>query len=93
MRTGLPVALFVGAQIFVLIATVVTYVMVSMVNPKLREDEQFNYLFWYPGKMSKLKQRYRKLYPQGRLIFVFNMCTFMAIVLVVLCAWRTGFFQ
>jgi len=93
MRAGLPIVLFVGAQIFALIATVVIYSMVSMVNAKLHEDEQFNYLFWYPGKMSKLTQHYRKLYPQGRLLLVLNICTVMVIGLVVLFAWKAGFFQ
>jgi hypothetical protein len=38
---------------------------IEEVNRKLREEEQIEYAFMYPGKMRKVKLAYKRFYPRG----------------------------
>lgn len=60
---------------------------IGEVNRKLPEGEQFGYYGFYPGKMQKIKQEYKRLYPNGRtemlrVAFVVAFFVFLALALV-----------
>ena len=60
---------------------------IGEVNRKLPEGKQFAYYGFYPGKMQKIKQEYKRLYPNGRMetlrvAFVIAFFVFLALALV-----------
>jgi hypothetical protein len=57
---------------------------IGEVNRRLSEDQQFAYYGFYPGKMQRIKQEYRRLYPKGRvetLRVVFQIASFVFVAL------------
>ena len=69
---GIPTFLLVALALVTicsLVSAILTYKMIAMVNRKLPPESQINYLFLYPGKLSRLNSSYRQFYPSGRLLF------------------------
>jgi hypothetical protein len=48
---------------------------------------------WYPGKVGKLKKQYQRSYPEGRLVFLFNICITLSGVFALAFMWQFGFFR
>jgi hypothetical protein len=41
--------------------------MIELINQKTPKDQQIEYAYGYPGKMTKIRALYRKHYPPGHL--------------------------
>ncbi len=84
--------LFAAAGSLVILSNFLVYIMVGQVNRRLSDEEQVNYLFWYPGKLARLKKLYRQLYPEGRLVLLFHLCAVLAGLFFLAFVWKFGFF-
>jgi hypothetical protein len=90
---GWPLGLFLIATSLIIFANFVNIIIVAEINRKLPDGEQVNYFFWYPGKFSKVKRLYKQFYPQGHMITLSYLCTGLASVFILACAWKLGFFR
>src|SRR5271154_3950031 len=52
-----------------LVSRFLIYQELGEVNRKLSESQQISCYWWYPGKMSTIKEHYKQFYPQGRVDF------------------------
>lgn len=75
-----------------ILSTILTFEMVDKVNEKLPEAEQFGQLGWYLDKKLRLNREYKRLYPDGRLLFRTRVLMAFGFVSVVVAAWGLGFF-
>jgi len=76
-----------------LVSTHFFYQELGEVNRKLPDNQQISYLWWYAEKYSKVRDEYKRLYPDGklhRLQFWFQIAGF---VFPVLAAAADGFFK
>lgn len=48
-------------------ANVCVFAMVEDINKLLPAEKQYSPMWWYPGKLSRLRGDYRRLHPQGSL--------------------------
>jgi|HubBroStandDraft_2_1064218.scaffolds.fasta_scaffold36558_2 hypothetical protein len=87
------IALFTGAVSLGVVSNLVLYAMVGEVNRKVPEDEQIKYMFWFPGKLAKVKKKYRNSYPRGRLVLLFNTCFALSCLLWLAFVWQFGYFR
>lgn len=63
------------------------------VNESLPKDRQFSTFWWYLSKSLRLSREYRRLFPNGRLLWMhraFGAAMFACLLCVV---WALGFFQ
>jgi len=74
------------------LSAIVSMSVVEKVNAHLPEDQQFSALGWYPGKRSRLRKEYLRLYPQGDLLRKTNALGVTMGVCLFVCAWALGFF-
>jgi len=74
-----------------MISTFVNFEMVDKVNDKLPKEEQFAVLGWYFAKNQRLHREYRRLYPDGRLLFKVRMLLVLGIACLLISAWGFGF--
>jgi hypothetical protein len=86
------VAALVGAAICGLLAMFTGYEMMDRVNERLPKEAQFDPLGWYWSKTRRLFREYRRLFPQGRLIFRARFLWGLGCVCMLGCAWGLGFF-
>jgi hypothetical protein len=73
-----------------MIGTVKTFEAVDKVNDKLPKDQQFDHCWWYPSKYQRLHREYRRLYPEGRVLFQFRIATALMFVCLLICGWGFG---
>ena len=59
-----------GALGLTIWSDLVVSAMIEEVNRRLPEDQQVSYLWAYPGKLSKIKDHYKRFYPKGVLVKV-----------------------
>ncbi len=81
-----------GVSICGLVAAFLNFEMIDKVNEKLPADENFNWIGWYPAKYQRLKQEYRRLYPEGRLPSKIRVATAIMFACLAVCAWGFRFF-
>jgi hypothetical protein len=89
----IPVMLVIALFGAVFASSLAIYAMIGEVNRKLPDDQQIEYLFMYPGKVSKVKLEYKRLYPKGRLPLLWNLTVGVMIALGLAVAWSIGFFH
>jgi hypothetical protein len=75
-----------------IIAMAVGYEMIEKVNHKLPQEDQLGWAGWYPSKYQRLYREYRRLYPEGRLLFKIRVLATLGIACLLICAWCVGFF-
>lgn len=85
--------LFAGMATSAIVSGLLLYMMIGKVNRKLPDTQQMPYLFMYPGKVSKIKHEYRRLYPTSPLILVRLVLNISMVVFALTLAWRLGFFR
>jgi hypothetical protein len=73
-------------------STFAYFEIIDKVNEKLSKEEQFGWLGWSIGKYRRLHREYRRLYPDGRLLFKVNVLTVLAFASLIVSAWSFGFF-
>jgi len=66
---------------------------VGEVNRKLPDDQQISYWGMYTSKRLKIKDQYRKLYPNGRLDRVVFLWEIAGFILVFFFAMSSGLFD
>jgi hypothetical protein len=89
----LAAALLGCATVVCILDAVLIWVMIDKTNEKLPEAEQFSHFLNYPGKLGRIKQKYREFYPKSRLIPALNLMTFAVFALMVGVSWALGFFR
>jgi hypothetical protein len=75
-----------------MVATFTIFEMVSQVNDKLPKGEQFFPLGWYLSKYRRHHGEYKRLFPDGRLLFRVRMLIALMFICLLVCAWGWGFF-
>jgi hypothetical protein len=65
---------------------------IGEVNRKLPDSEQLSYWFWHSDKAWKLKQEYKRLYPDGRLHSVMFAFQIIGLAFFFAAALSTGLF-
>lgn len=76
-----------GAATMMIGAALVIFAMIGEVNRQVPDAERVPYLLGYPGKLKKVRQAYKRLYPAGRLAVVLNILEVLAVIMVAACAW------
>ena len=76
-----------------LLSTFASSGMVDQVNAKLPKAEQFEGLGWFTEKTLRLHREYRRLYPEGRLLFKLRVLTVLMFTCLLVCAWAFGIFS
>jgi hypothetical protein len=74
-----------------LLSTFASFEMVDKVNDKLPETEKFDYLGWYYSKRVRLNDKYKMLYPEGRLLRRVRLLTVLAFACLFIAAYCFGF--
>ena len=75
-----------------LIGSVTGWEMMDQVNAMLPESEKFGAFWWYSGKTLRLHREYRRLYPEGRLLFKLYALTALMFACLLIDAWAFRFF-
>jgi hypothetical protein len=70
-----------------IIATFAHYEMMDKVNEKLTEGERFQPSGWCWSKSQRLRREYRRMYPNGRLLFKIRVLMAVMIALLLTCLW------
>jgi hypothetical protein len=88
----LAAALLGCATVACIFAGALTWVIIGRTNEKLPEAQQFSHFFSYPGKLGKIKKKYREFYPDSCLVTALNVTTIAVFTLMIGVAWALGFF-
>ena len=64
--------------------------IVEAVNSRLPPPKQFEQLGWGPGKSSRLRREYRRLYPEGTLLRRAGILAYVALFSLVVTAMLLG---
>ncbi|HZM90010.1 MAG TPA: hypothetical protein VFF31_26050 [Blastocatellia bacterium] len=91
LRIGAALVLLFCVGGFGLAAAINHYAIVEAVNAKLRREEEFELLGWYPRKALRLRSEYRRLYPTGRLLRREGVLEAIMLLCLVLAAAIIGF--
>lgn len=73
---------------FAIIANMLALVIVGRINERAAENEKVSYLLWN----ASIRKRYKKLYPEGKLVYVFDLSVALMFACVPLALWSMGFF-
>jgi hypothetical protein len=89
---------FTAALVFVLgvgvlgiVGTINQFAIVEAVNAKLPPGDQFDTLGWWPSKTLRLHRQYRRLYPDGRLLWRQGVLASAMLFCMVLAGGLIGF--
>jgi hypothetical protein len=86
-------AFFAGAVSLMIASALLFYALVGKVNRFLPENEQLSYLFMYPGKVSRVKREYKRLYPKSKLLLLRLVLNTLSFALLLMCLVQLGFFR
>jgi len=62
---------------FAVLANILSVVMIGKINEQLPENERISYFWWG----TEVRRRFKRLYPNHRLVFLLDSC----LVLMILC--------
>lgn len=80
LTTLVPLRVIVIALLggsFAILANMVSFIMIGKINERVPENERISYFWWG----TKVRKRYKQLYPAGKLALLANVC----LILMVLC--------
>jgi hypothetical protein len=66
----------IGAS-FAIFANMIALVIVGQINEKVSPDQKVSYLGW----SSRIRKQHRQLYPESKLVLLFDIC----IILMFVC--------
>jgi hypothetical protein len=92
VRVIIGIIALASGSICGLISTFTQHEIVDQVNAKLPKSAQFDSLWWYASKTFRLHSEYKRLYPEGRLLFKFRVLMALMFSCLLVCAWALGFF-
>jgi hypothetical protein len=87
---ALVAILLAGAVTLMFSSALIISAMIGKVNRYLPEDQQVSYMWGYPGKLSEIREQYKRFYPQGSLGRVLNLLWVLIVILMVVCTWLVG---
>ena len=61
--------------------------MADKVNERLPEEQRFELLGWHFEKTQRLNREYRRLYPDGRLIWRIRVLWTISFVCLLISVW------
>jgi hypothetical protein len=93
MHFAILIVAVAGVSAFGAISAVVNAKMVDQVNRKLPKDLRFVPFGWYYPKTRLLHREYRRLFPDGPLLWQGRMLLALMLGSFVVCAWALGFFR
>ena len=73
-------------------AGLANFEMMDKVNNNLPESQQFSALGWYSSKVQRLYREYRRLYPEGRLLYRVRVLQALMAAGLLICVGALGFF-
>ena len=82
--------LLAGAVTLMICSGLVIFAMIGEVNSRLPEDQQVSYLWGYPGKLSGIRDQYRRFYPTGTLSRLLTVLQAVTIVVMAICVFLIG---
>jgi hypothetical protein len=71
-------------------ASIANFGMVNQVNDKLPDAEKFEHFWWYESKTRRLNDKYKLLFPEGRLLRRVRILTTLMIVCLLIAAYCLG---
>jgi hypothetical protein len=83
------VLLAVGATLAIVSGRVIS-AMIGEVNRRLPDDQQISYLWGYPGKLSGIREQYKRFYPKGTLSKVLTVLEVSFLMVMAACALLVG---
>ena len=83
------VLLAVGVTLAVVSGLVIS-AMIGEVNRRLPDDQQVSYLWGYPGKLSGIREQYKRFYPKGKLSKVLTVLEALILIVMATCALIVG---
>jgi hypothetical protein len=92
-RLIIGVVALAGVSICGLVATLINAEMVENVNHRLSQELQFSLLGWHWPKTRRLHREYRKIYPEGNLLWKFRIIVVLGFGCLLACAWAVGIFS
>lgn len=91
-RLIIGIAALACVSICGLVGALANFEMVDKVNSKLPQGEQFAELGWYWSKHQRIHCEYKRLYPDGRLLFKVRVLMAVSFACLIVCAWGFGLF-
>jgi hypothetical protein len=92
MRVAILVVSASGLITSGITSSVINTKMVDQVNGQLEQGNQFPPAIWYYAKTKALHHDYRRLFPDGRLVFQQRVIIGLGAVCFLVAAWTLGFF-
>ena len=93
VRGIVAIAALVGFSLCGLIASLIQQKIVMLVNKKLPNESHFAPMGWFVTKTLRLSREYRRLYPNGNLLWMqraFGVAMFGCLLTLI---WATGLFE
>jgi len=87
--TLVPFLLAGGVTLMIGSALIIS-AMIGKVNRMLPEDEQVSYMWGYPGKLSEIRDQYKRFYPQGSLVRLLSLLWVLIVIIMVVVTWLVG---
>ena len=82
--------LLAGAVTLMIGSGLVIFAMIGEVNRRLPEDQQVSYLWGYPGKLSGIRDQYKRFCPKGTLSKVLTVLEALSLIMLATCALLIG---
>ena len=93
VRGLVAIAALVGLSFCGLIASLIHQKIVILVNEGLPKESQFGPMWWYFPKTLRLSREYRRLFPNGKLLWMQRAFGFAMFVCWLCLIWAIGFFH
>jgi hypothetical protein len=81
--TLLAVAFLIVAQVCLISCTFIIFAIIGEVNRKRPEGEQISYIGWHVTKRRFVRQEYRRLYPEGKLVQRYDFLLWTGLACIV----------
>jgi hypothetical protein len=82
----MPIKMIVVALIggvFALSANLLAFTMIDQINQKVPEGQKVHWFFWG----TEIKKKHRALYPDGKLVSVLNILTWLLVAAFLVECW------
>ncbi len=86
----LVAVLLAGGATLAIGSSLVISAMIGEVNRRLPDDQQVSYLWGYPGKLSGIREQYKRFYPKGTLSKVLTVMEALILIIMATCALLVG---
>jgi hypothetical protein len=90
MHVSIPtlVAIAIGAGLAIS-GNLLAYVMIGQINQRSAENERLSYWGWD----LRIRKKHRQLYPESRLVYLFDLCVILMVACFPFLLWSMGVFS